>query len=256
VPGGYPKRLGKYEILRHIATGGMAEIFLARATGIEGFEKLVVIKRILPHLAVEPEITKMFLDEARIAATLHHSNIVQVFDIGAVDGQYFLAMEFLEGEDVSRIRRATRVARVALPLDHALNIVINACAGLHYAHERPGLDGKPLNIVHRDVSPQNVLVTYEGEVKLVDFGIAKASTRASAATRVGTLKGKIRYMSPEQARSEPLDRRSDVFSTAIVLWELTTGRRLFHGRAEFDVLKAIIETDAPLPSSIVPGYPP
>src|SRR5262249_22479010 len=155
----------------------------------------------------------MFLDEARIAATLHHSNIVQVFDIGSIDGNYFFAMEFLHGEDVRRMLSAAGSRRIAIPLEHAISIVLGVCAGLHYAHEKVGLDGRPLELVHRDVSPQNVFVTYDGGVKLVDFGIAKASHRA-AETRNGTLKGKIRYMSPEQCRAEPLDRRSDVFALA------------------------------------------
>ncbi|HEY3352341.1 MAG TPA: protein kinase, partial [Polyangia bacterium] len=250
-----PDRLGKYEIVRQIATGGMAEIFLARATGIEGFEKLVVIKRILPHLAEQPEIVRMFLDEVRIAATLHHTNVVQVFDVGSVDGDYFFAMEYLHGEDVSGLMRALAAAARPLPLEHALTIIMNACAGLHYAHEKRGFDGRPLGIVHRDVSPQNVFVTYDGGVKVVDFGIAKAATR-QAATQYGTLKGKIRYMSPEQARSEPLDRRADVFAVGILLWELTTGQRLFHAKSEFEILKMIVEQDAPPPSRAVPGYPP
>ncbi|MBI5479598.1 MAG: protein kinase [Deltaproteobacteria bacterium] len=249
-----PLRLGKYQILRQLATGGMAEIYLARHMGIEGFEKLVVIKRILPVLAADPHVVQMFLDEARLAATLHHSNIVQVFDIECDAGSYFLAMEFLHGEDVGRVMKALRASGRELPLEHAVSIVLGVCAGLHYAHERTGSDGQPLEIVHRDVTPQNVFVTYEGAVKLVDFGIAKASRRATA-TRYGTLKGKIRYMSPEQARCLPLDRRSDVFAVGILLWELTTGRRLFGGPSEFDTLRTIIETDAPPPSGVTPGYP-
>jgi serine/threonine protein kinase len=249
-----PPRLGKYEILERIAIGGMAEIYLARVSGISGFEKLVVVKRILPELATRPEYVRMFLDEARIAASLEHSNIVHVFDVGAEEGQYFFAMEFLHGEDVSTFMQALSVAGRTLPLEAALTIVTGVLAGLHFAHEHTGRDGTPLRIVHRDVSPQNVLVTFDGGVKLLDFGIAQASRRLSA-TRHGLLKGKVQYMSPEQCRGETVDRRSDVFAAAIMLWELTTSRRLFTGSAEFAIMKRVVETDAPPPSSVVAGYP-
>ncbi|HJZ88258.1 MAG TPA: serine/threonine-protein kinase [Polyangia bacterium] len=250
-----PDQFGRYELLGHIATGGMAELHLARAVAMEGFEKLVVVKRILPQLTADAEFVQMFLDEARIAATLQHPNIVQVYDIGVIDGDYFFSMEFLHGEDASRIVKRLAVQRRELPLEHAVHVIQGLCAGLHYAHEKTGFDGTPLHIVHRDISPQNVFVTYDGGVKLVDFGIAKASRRV-AQTRYGTLKGKIRYMSPEQCRALPLDRRSDVFAVSILLWELTTGRRLFRGPSDFDVLKAIVETDALPPSCIKPDYPP
>jgi serine/threonine protein kinase len=249
------RRLGKYEILRHIATGGMAEIHLARATGIEGFEKLCVIKQILPNLAENREFVDMFLDEARLAATLHHSNVVQVYDIGSVAGVFFFSMEFLHGEDVSRINKAVVARGEKFPLDHAMSIAIGACAGLHYAHEKTGMDGRALNIVHRDVSPANVFVTFDGGIKLLDFGIAKASLRQTQ-TRVGTLKGKIRYMSPEQCRGAEIDRRSDVFSLCIMLWELTTGARLFSGDTEFELMECIVNQDARPASRARPGYPP
>ena len=250
---GAPQYLGRYEILRLLATGGMAELYLARSTGIEGFEKLIVCKRILPQYTSRKDIVEMFLDEARIAAMLHHSNIVQVFDIGEDGGNYFFAMEFLHGEDTSRLMKAVTARREQLPLEHAINIMLGVCAGLHYAHELKRAN-EPLNLVHRDVSPQNVFVTYDGGIKLLDFGIAKAENKSSA-TRVGQLKGKIRYMSPEQSRALPLDRRSDIFSAGILLWELTTGRRLYRGASDFDVLKAIIEGDAPAPSMVKPDYP-
>jgi hypothetical protein len=233
----------------------MAEIYLARAVGIEGFEKLVVVKRILPQFAKHTQFVRMFLDEARIAATLHHPNIVQVYDIGLVRGSYFFAMEFLHGADLRRIMSALWLQKRRLPLEHGLGIVMGACAGLHYAHERLGFDGDPLNIVHRDVSPANVFVTFDGGVKLVDFGIAKA-TRRLTHTRQGGLKGKIRYMSPEQCAGAPIDRRSDVFAAAVILWEITTGRRLWHGNSEFELMKAVVETEPPMPSSAEAGYPP
>src|SRR5262245_30441487 len=178
-----PEQFGKYQILGHVATGGMADIHLARTMGVGGFEKLVVVKRILPNLAADAHFVQMFVEEARLAATLQHPNIVQVYDIGVVDGDYFFSMEFLHGEDVSHLMKRAHALGARLPLEHALHIVLGVCAGLHYAHEKTGFDGTPLGIVHRDVSPQNVFVTYDGGVKLVDFGIAKARGRA----------GKTRY---------------------------------------------------------------
>ncbi len=222
------RRIGKYEILQHMANGGMAEIYLARATGIEQFQKLCVIKRILPAVAGDPNLVGMLLDEARIAATLHHSNIVQVFDIGEADGEYFIAMEYLHGRDVAAVARVLRQRGLRLAEDQALSIVLGICAGLHYAHERADDAGRPLGIVHRDVSPTNAIVTYDGGVKLVDFGLVKAEGRATE-SRSGSLKGKLAYMSPEQCRARPLDRRSDIYSLSIMLWELTTGQRLYTG---------------------------
>ena len=233
----------------------MAEIYLARVSGLPGFEKIVVVKRILPQLATNQEFVQMFLDEARVAATLHHPNIVQMYDIGAVDGNYFISMEYLHGEDLRSIARAMRQkGQDRVPLEHALGIGVGIAAGLHYAHEKVGFDGKPLHIVHRDITPQNIFVTYDGGVKLVDFGIAKASNRASE-TRYGSLKGKIPYMSPEQCRSEPLDRRSDIFSLGILLYELTTSVRLYRGASEFDVLKQIVEGEIKKPTEVRHGYP-
>jgi serine/threonine protein kinase len=250
-----PEQLGKYELICHLATGGMAEIHLARASGIEGFQKIVVLKRILPALAANPEIVSLFLDEARLAATLQHSNIVQVYDVGIVDGSYFFTMEFVHGEDVRMLLRTVTDRHIEIPLDVSLSIVLGIAAGLHYAHEKVGFDGKPLGIIHRDVSPSNVLVSYEGLVKVVDFGIAKAASR-SAETQHGSVRGKFGYMSPEQCQSRNLDRRSDVFAIAIVLYELTTHTKLFKGESDYDIMKAIVEHDAPMPSTRKPGYPP
>ena len=252
-PAGDRERFGKYEILRRIAVGGMAEIYLARAVGLEGFEKLVVLKRILPQYADNEEFVHMFLDEARVAATLHHSNVVQVYDIGSVDGQYFLSMEFLHGQDGRQLMKACATRHAPLPRQNALAIAIGVCAGLHYAHERI-VDGRPLDLVHRDVSPQNVFVTYDGGIKLLDFGIARASSRLTE-TRGGTLKGKIAYMSPEQCGGFPLDRRSDIFAAAIILWEMTVGRRLFTGSSDFEILRKVKEEDAPAPSTVISDYP-
>ncbi len=248
-------QLGKYQLIRRVATGGMAELYLARATAIHGFEKLVCLKRILPQHAESEDFIRMFLAEARLAATLHHPNIVQVYDIGEQGTTYFFTMEYVQGQDLRKLVRAARKANKALPLEHILHIVMGVAAGLNHAHEKIGLDGRPLGIVHRDVSPSNVLVTYEGGVKIVDFGIAKAAT-AQSATIAGTLKGKIPYMSPEQCRGEVVDRRSDIFSIGTLLWELTTGARLFTGENEFGLINRVAAGDVPLPSSVRQDYPP
>jgi serine/threonine protein kinase len=231
----------------------MAEIFLARTTAMHGFEKMVVLKRMLPQYAESGDFIRMFLDEARLAATLAHPNIAQVYDIGEHDGQCFFTMEYVAGQDLRKLKHAAR-ASIGLPLEHVVNIVIGVASGLHYAHEQVDRVGRPLGLVHRDVSPSNIIVTYDGGVKLVDFGIAKAST-AQVATAVGTLKGKIPYMSPEQCRGAKLDRRSDIFSLGTVLWELSTGSRLFRGENEFAMLNRIANGDVPLPSSRKSNYP-
>ena len=249
-----PPKIGRHVVLGYLATGGMAEIFLARVSGLPGFQKMVVIKRILPQLATKADFIEMFLDEARIAATLQHPNVVQMYDVGVVDGNYFIAMEYLHGEDVrSLMKTLYRNQDERLPLEHALNIIIGVSSGLHYAHEKVGFDGKPLDIIHRDVTPQNIIVTYEGGVKLLDFGIAKASNRFGE-TRFGTLKGKVPYMSPEQCRGESLDRRSDIFSLGIMLYELSLGRRLYRGASDFEILKQIVEGTVTPPHQIDPGY--
>jgi serine/threonine protein kinase len=248
--------LGKYEVLQRLAAGGMAEIFLARVVGVLGFDKLVVIKRILPHLASRNDFIEMFLDEARIATTLNHANIVQTHEVGVHGKSYFMVMEYLAGEDVRTVvrrlgRNENETAR--LPIMHALNVAIGVAGGLHYAHEKKDRDGKPLDIVHRDVTPQNVIVTYDGAVKLLDFGIAKASNRINE-TRSGSFKGKVPYMSPEQCRGEALDRRSDIFSLGILLHEMTLCQRLFRGDTDFQILKQIAEGPITRPRDIDPTY--
>lgn len=234
----------------------MAEIYLARAAGIEGFEKHVVIKRILPQYAGRPRFVEMFLDEARLAARLHHQNIAQVYDIGQEGDIYYFAMEYLHGVDVRRLMKRSIIRQKPLPLEHALTIVANTAAALGYAHNATDDGGSPLEIVHRDVSPANIFVTYEGAVKLVDFGIARASQR-SVETRTGTLKGKISYMSPEQCRGQALDRRSDIFSLGIVLYEITTQTRLFrsHGNTDYVIMDRIVNGQFDAPSARVTGYP-
>jgi eukaryotic-like serine/threonine-protein kinase len=246
--------LGKYEVLRKIATGGMAEIYLARVRGTAGFEKLVVLKRILPTVATDPTFVRMFLDEARLAATLQHPNIADVYDVGEADGAYFFTMEFVHGEDARGLRFATRKRNERPPLAIALAIVQGTASALDYAHDKQGPSG-PLGLVHRDISASNILISYDGAVKLVDFGIARAAARETK-TRTGTLKGKIPYMSPEQCRGSPLDRRSDLFSLGIVLYELTVGRRPFRGENDFQIMEQIVRVDPPRPTALDPSYPP
>ncbi len=248
-------RLGKYTLLRKLAIGGMAELFLSRAEGIEGFEKNVVLKRILPQLAASEDFVRMFLDEARLAGTLHHPNIAQVYDIGRAGRSYFFTMEYVRGKDLREILRASKKRGELIPFNHAISMVMGCCAGLHYAHEKLGSDGQPLGVVHRDVSPANILVTYEGGVKIVDFGVAKARSRQTE-TRAGSLKGKISYMSPEQCKGELVDRRSDVFAIGILLFELTTSTRAFRGENEFAILSKIVNEDVPSPATRRASYPP
>ena len=251
-----PSRFGKYTLIRKLATGGMAELFLAIQKSVAGFEKLLVIKRILPSMNQDRAFIEMLLHEARIAATLSHPNIVQIFDVGQHDTQYFIAMEHVHGEDLRQIvRQMKKKGVLEFPLEHALAIVLGMCAGLSYAHEKHELDGSALNIVHRDISPQNVVVTFTGDVKIVDFGIAKSDNRAGEQTKSGKLKGKVPYMSPEQARGEDIDARSDVFSTGVMLFELTTGKRLFKGQSEYETLRLICEREYPRPSDVRSDYP-
>ena len=250
-------KLGKYSLIRQIAIGGMAEIYLARTVGIEGFEKLVVIKRILPQYADSTSFTKMFLDEARLAATLQHPNIAQVYDIGNEAGSYFFSMEYVHGEDLRRMIAAANDQGVPVSIDATLTLIVGICAGLHYAHQKTSTEGAPLGIVHRDVSPSNVLVSYDGGVKVVDFGIARANSRQSGNTVGGGLKGKIAYMSPEQCRGgTQLDRRSDIFSIGSMLYEMSTGTLPFYEETEYGILHRIVNEDVEPPSRRVPAYPP
>jgi eukaryotic-like serine/threonine-protein kinase len=229
VPWAPGSQIGRYHLLAKIATGGMAEIWLADQAGLKGFQKSVVIKRILESFTANPEFVTMFLDEARIAAQLNHPNVVQIFDLGELSGAYYIAMEYLPGENVSSVVRASNKKKVPLPIGLATKIVSDAAAGLGHAHTKRGSDGKPLNVVHRDVSPHNLIVTLDGNTKVVDFGVARAANRATQTTD-GNIKGKVAYMSPEQAMGDPLDARSDVFSLGIVLFETTTGTRFFEDK--------------------------
>lgn len=240
---------GKYQLLKKLATGGMAEVWLARQTGIEGFNRHIVVKRILAHLAEDPEFVAMFLQEARIASRFNHPNIAQIYDLGEHGGTFFIAMEFIHGEDLGRImRRAWSTGQwVARPL--AIRIVADSAAGLYYAHSRMDEQGRPLRIVHRDISPQNILVSFDGSVKLVDFGIAKAADQVSN-TKSGAIKGKFAYMAPEQAGGKPLDARTDIFALGLVLYELITGVRPLKRDSEIATLQAALECAIEKPSQV------
>ncbi|KFA94873.1 protein kinase domain-containing protein [Archangium violaceum] len=251
------REFGKYELVSKLAAGGMAITYRARMKGAAGVTKPVVIKQILPHFADEPDFVEMFVSEARVAAGLTHGNIAQVFDFGEIDGQYFLAMEFVHGQTLSKLlRRAQKAGLPGLPMPLALFVATQICDGLDYAHRHIGEDGRPMGLVHRDVSPDNVLISYEGQVKVIDFGIAKATSVVESRTSPGTLKGKYPYFSTEQARAEQdLDARSDIFAVGVVLYEMLCGRRPYEGELAA-VLPRILDGDYPPPSSHNPAIGP
>ncbi len=242
-----PIRFGKYTLIDRIAVGGMAEIFLARQAGLEGFEKTIVIKRIRPHLSKQPNFVKMFLNEAKLAAQLNHPNIVQIYDLGRIGESYFIAMEYIFGRDMRRIIPKADALGIPFPMVYALKIASSVCEGLYYAHARTDMYGNALNIVHRDVTPENIFVSFDGTVKVLDFGIAKAANQIEQ-TRAGEIKGKLSYMSPEQCMGKPLDNRSDIFSMGVVLYEWLTGFKLFTGDSEVAILKSITEGKIYAPS--------
>jgi serine/threonine-protein kinase len=254
MPSAAPRRLGKYDLVARIAKGGMAEIYLARQHGMVGFSRLVVVKCILPHLAEEPQFVRMFLEEARIAALISHPNVVQIYDVGEFEGHYFIAMEYINGPPVATVVRKLRAKRAAIPWTVAAEIVAQACDGLHAAHELRDYAGELLQLVHRDVSPHNLMIGEGGLVKLVDFGIAKAQI-STVQTRTGAIKGKYPYMSPEQCRGDPLDRRTDLFSLGAVFFELVSGRRLFQRQTDLMTLKAITEEPIPFAREVQPDVP-
>jgi len=240
-------------MLKHLASGGMADVLLGRSEGIAGFERHVAVKRIRPDLARDQRFVRMFVDEARVAATLHHQHIVQVHDIGEADGEYFLTMEYVHGEDVCKILANAARQRTHVPVAYAVAIVSAAAAGLHHAHERRGADNQPLHIVHRDVSPSNILIGYDGSIKVVDFGIASASMREQ--TRSGTLRGKLSYMAPEQCRDLPVDRRADVYALGVVLYELVTTTRMLKGKSDYRMMERIIQGKIAPPHTRRPDLP-
>ncbi|MFW6052073.1 MAG: serine/threonine protein kinase, partial [Myxococcota bacterium] len=246
---------GKYLLIERINVGGMAEVFKAKPAGTRGLEQLVAIKRILPAVAQDPAFVRMFVEEARTAQRLAHPNIVRILELGRVGHSVFLAMEYVRGKDLRAIAHRMREQGKRVPVPLACHVVMKACEGLHHAHEQRDADGRRLGLVHRDVSPQNVLVSIAGEVKLIDFGIAKAANKAAKAG-TGVLEGKFAYMSPEQVRGLPLDRRSDVFSAGIVLYELLTGERLFVGASDFSILEKVRNAEIEPPSRVTSSVPP
>jgi serine/threonine protein kinase len=238
---------GKFQLIAQLGKGGMGEVFLALLNGIQGVKKLVVIKRLIDSITEDRAMRELFLEEGRLAARLNHSNVVQTIEVGEEAGALYLSMEYLEGQPLNQVMRKLGEDRIEAPL--AARIVSDVLCGLHYAHELRDYDGRPLNIVHRDMSPHNIFITYEGEVKIVDFGIAKAASHISK-TEVGVFKGKVAYMAPEQVTTDSTDRRADIFVVGIVLWELLTGTRLFAGAVQ-KTFYSLIQKPAPRVSSIV-----
>jgi serine/threonine protein kinase len=230
---------GKYHLLDKIATGGMAELFRAKLTGVEGFEKLIAIKKILQHLNSEDKLVSAFIEEAKLAANLHHPNIVQIYDFGYMNETYYIAMEYLSGRDLRFVFRRALDREYPLTIENALYIVLQVLSGLDYAHTFVDFSGNPMRIIHRDIGPQNLFVTFDGQVKIIDFGIAKADTQDTN-TQFGTIKGKVSYMSPEQANGDPIDYRSDLYSVGIVLYELVTNRKIHEGDT-FQILARVRE---------------
>jgi TonB family protein len=248
------ERFGQYTLLERIAVGGMAEVWKARMRGVEGFQKTVAIKRILPHMTDNAEFVGMFIDEAKLAAQLTHPNIVHIYDLGKLGRDYYIAMEYVDGRDLRSLLNAGRRKGMPLPLGLSLLIAARVASALDYAHRKRDFEDQELGLVHRDVSPQNVLLTGDGDVKLCDFGIAKAVSKASQ-TQMGALKGKLQYMSPEQAWGRPVDSRSDLFSLGAVLFEMVTGERLFTGESEISVLESVRQGHTRRPSQVDPAVP-
>ena len=248
MPPATPVPFGQYKLIERLAVGGMAEVFLAHQPGPDGFEKPVVIKRIRPHLSKQPAFVRMFLNEARLAAQLNHPNIVQIHDLGKVGESYYIGMEYLFGRDTRRVVPKAEALGISFPMVYALKIASSVCEGLYYAHQKVDLYGSPLNIVHRDVTPENIFVCFDGTVKVLDFGIAKAANRAEQTTRAGELRGKLSYLSPEQCLGKPVDHRSDLFSLGAVLYEWLTGFKLFTGESDVAVMRSIVDGKVYAPS--------
>ncbi|MCK6550102.1 protein kinase, partial [Myxococcota bacterium] len=248
------RRFGKYEVIARLATGGAANIFLARQPGVADFHKLVCLKTLLPERSEDADFVAMFLDEARLAARLNHPNCVQIYDLGRVRGSYYISMEYIFGETLWNLLATVTKLRTPLPAAHVAAIIASVCDGLHHAHELKDSNGRPFNLVHRDVSPQNVMISFEGQTKVVDFGIAKAET-GRVPTMAGIVKGKFSYMSPEQITGGQIDRRSDIYSLGIVLFECLASRRLYRGDTPEDIARLILEHRAPRLRDVVPDIP-
>jgi serine/threonine protein kinase len=245
----------RYRVVERLASGGMAEVFLAESAGIEGFKKQVAIKRVLPHLSEKKRFIAMFLDEARLSASLSHSNVAQVFDIGVGDNAYFIVMEYVDGADLKAVIEFMKREGQRFPVESACFIAAKICEGLTYAHELRGTDGTPLQIVHRDMSPPNVLITKHGEIKIVDFGLAKATSQLEK-SEAGIIKGKFSYLSPEAAQGHDVDARTDIFAVGIILWEMLSGKRLFLGDTDFGTVKLVQAAKIPSLRADNPGIPP
>ena len=243
----------KYLLVEHIATGGMAEIYRAQYTGIEGFAKELVVKTLREDFAARDDVVQMFLGEARVAATLTHNNVVHTYDLGEIGGEFFIAMELLKGEELVNVMRRSFQQKRPLPIELACGIIMQSCEGLHYVHTRTDDGGRPLGLVHRDINPTNIHVGYDGVCKILDFGIA--ATRASAVAKKGEVAGKLSYMAPEQLRGEVIDARADVFPLGVVMYELCLGRRLFRGQRD-EVMRRVLEGDVPPPTFVNPSFPP
>ena len=249
-----PTLFGKYLLLERVNVGGMAEVFIAKAFGVEGFERILAIKKILPTMAEDEEFITMFIDEARISVQLNHANVVHIHELGKHDDAYFIAMEYVSGRDLRTMLERYRRRKEIMPTAQAVYVCSKICEGLDYAHRKKDARGQELHIIHRDVSPQNILCSYEGEVKIIDFGIAKAANR-SQKTQAGILKGKFGYMSPEQVRGLPIDRRSDIFAVGVILYEMLTGEKLFVGESDFSTLEKVRNADVPAPRTFNPNVP-
>jgi eukaryotic-like serine/threonine-protein kinase len=244
----------RYRVIERIAAGGMAEVFSAESAGLEGFKKRVAIKRVLPHLTEKRQFINMFLDEARLSARLGHSNCVQVFDIGKGDNAYFIVMEYVDGADLKAIIEHLRTKGQGIPVEEACLITVRICEGLAYAHELRDEANNPLNIVHRDMSPPNILITNYGEVKIADFGLAKANSQLEH-SQPGVIKGKFGYLSPEGAHGNEVDYRTDIFAVGIMLWEMLSGRRLFQGATDLETVRMVQRADIPDIRTVNPSVP-
>src|SRR4051794_2633147 len=251
-PSAAAMRVGRYRVLSELGRGGMANVYLAVAQGPGGVNKLVVLKALLPELASEPESLTMFLDEARLAAQLNHPNVVQTYEVGTEGDRHVMVMEYLEGQSLSALVKRGELVGKPMTLKLQLRVIMSALEGLGYAHELSAYDGTPLELVHRDISPQNVFVTYDGQVKVLDFGIAKAAS-SSTETATGVIKGKLAYMSPEQIVANGIDQRADLYSIGCMLWAAATGRKLWKDTPDVQIMRRVMQGDVPTPQSAHPG---
>lgn len=247
-------KIGPYTIVERISAGGMAEVFKAIQYGVDGFQRTVAIKRILKHIAQDSNFIAMFQQEAKLAVQLNHGNICQIYKLGRHENSFYIALEYVDGRDLGALLDHAQRNKKPMPLAQACYIVSRVCDGLDYAHNKKDRQGKPLNVIHRDISPPNVLVSYEGEVKLIDFGLAKAAS-SSVHTQAGIIKGKLAYMSPEQVRGSKIDFRSDIFAVGIVFFELLTGTRLFRGNSDIETFENVRQCKIPQPRKVNPNIP-